>query len=42
MIGEPGEITKILQAKYEDALYGRAPEYTEWLDFVESSKPAQV
>jgi branched-chain amino acid aminotransferase len=42
LIGEPGEITKALQAKFEDALYGRAPEYTEWLDFVESSKPAQV
>jgi branched-chain amino acid aminotransferase len=42
LIGEPGEITKTLQAKYEDALYGRAPEYAEWLDFVGSSKPAQV
>jgi branched-chain amino acid aminotransferase len=34
-IGLPGEITKHLQAKFEDALHGRAPEYLEWLDFVE-------
>lgn len=40
LIGEPGPITRQLQAKFEDALYGRAPEYNEWLDFVES--PAQA
>ena len=34
-IGEPGEITRQLQAKFEDALCGRAEEYLEWLDFVE-------
>ncbi len=34
-IGAPGEITKVIQAKYEDALHGRAQEYLEWLDFVE-------
>jgi branched-chain amino acid aminotransferase len=33
--GEPGEITRHVQAKFEDALYGRAEEYLEWLDFVE-------
>ncbi len=33
--GEPGEITRHVQAKFEDALYGRAEEYHEWLDFVE-------
>ena len=38
--GEPGEITLHLQAKFMDALYGRADEYLEWLDFVE--QPAQV
>lgn len=31
-IGEPGEITRHVQAKFEDALYGRAEEYIEWLD----------
>lgn len=39
-IGEPGEITRQLQAKFEDALYGRAPEYQHWLDFVSADKPA--
>ncbi len=34
-IGRPGEITTAIQAKYEDALHGRAQEYSEWLDFVE-------
>ena len=34
-IGEPGEITRHVQAKFEDALYGRAEEYLEWLDPVE-------
>jgi branched-chain amino acid aminotransferase len=38
--GRPGEITAHVQAKFEDALYGRAEEYLEWLDFVEA--PAGV
>ncbi|MGB7684749.1 MAG: branched-chain amino acid transaminase [Solirubrobacterales bacterium] len=39
-IGEPGEITRHVQAKFQDALYGRAEEYLEWLDFV--AAPAEV
>ena len=39
-LGEPGEITRHVQAKYEDALHGRADEYLEWLDFVEGELPA--
>ena len=39
-IGEPGEITRVIQAKLEDALHGRAEEYLEWLDFVEVSTEA--
>jgi branched-chain amino acid aminotransferase len=39
-IGSPGEITRVIQAKYEDALHGRAPEYLEWLDVVE--QPSKV
>ncbi len=39
-IGDPGEITRHIQAKFQDALYGRAEEYLEWLDFVEA--PAGV
>jgi len=34
-LGEPGEITRVVQAKLDDALHGRAEEYLEWLDFVE-------
>ncbi|MDQ2701086.1 MAG: branched-chain-amino-acid transaminase, partial [Actinomycetota bacterium] len=31
-LGEPGEVTTGVQAKFDDAIYGRAPEYAEWLD----------
>ena len=34
-LGEPGEVTRVIQAKFEDALHGRAPEYSEWLDVIE-------
>ena len=34
-IGEPGEVTRVIQKKLDDALHGRAEEYLEWLDFVE-------
>ena len=37
---EPGEITRVIQAKFEDALHGRAQEYAEWLDLVE--QPSKV
>lgn len=39
-IGEPGPITRQLQAKFEDALHGRAAEYEHWLDYVTADKPA--
>jgi branched-chain amino acid aminotransferase len=40
-LGEPGEITRSLQERFEDALYGRAPEYGSWLDPVgEPTAPA--
>jgi branched-chain amino acid aminotransferase len=39
-LGPPGEITRVIQAKFEDALHGRAHEYVEWLDFVE--QPSKV
>jgi branched-chain amino acid aminotransferase len=39
-IGEPGELTRLIQAKFEDALHGRAQEYAEWLDLVE--QPSKV
>ena len=31
-LGEPGEITRVIQAKFDDALNGRLEEYREWLD----------
>jgi branched-chain amino acid aminotransferase len=40
VLGDPGEITKTIQAKFEDALHGRAPEYAEWLDVVR--QPSKV
>jgi branched-chain amino acid aminotransferase len=39
-LGEPGEITRVVQAKFDDALHGRAQEYLEWLDVVE--QPSKV
>ena len=39
-LGAPGEITKVVPAKFEDALHGRAEEYREWLDVV--SQPSKV
>ena len=45
-LGEPGEITRVIQAKFEDALHGRAEEYLEWLDLVEvpaeTDEPSKV
>ena len=39
-LGEPGEITRVVQARFEDALHGRAQEYLEWLDIVK--QPSKV
>ena len=39
-LGDPGEVTRVIQAKFEDALHGRAEEYREWLDLVE--QPSKV
>jgi branched-chain amino acid aminotransferase len=33
--GEPGPITRAIQAVFEDALHGRDPRYVEWLDVVQ-------
>jgi branched-chain amino acid aminotransferase len=32
--GLPGPITREIQAAFDDALYGRSPEYADWLDLV--------
>jgi len=39
-LGDPGEATRVIQARFEDALHGRAQEYLEWLDLVE--QPSKV
>ncbi len=39
-ITAPGEITSVIGAKFDDALHGRAPEYSEWLDPVD--EPSKV
>src|SRR4029077_2293869 len=45
-LGEPGEMTRVIQAKFQDALHGRAEEYREWLDFVQvpsrTDEPSKV
>jgi branched-chain amino acid aminotransferase len=41
-LGEPGEITRVIQAKFQDALHGRAEEYLEWLDFVEAPADERI
>lgn len=40
-IPAPGEITQAIQAKFEDALHGRAKEYREWLDPVNQASKVE-
>jgi branched-chain amino acid aminotransferase len=35
--GAPGEITRVLQAAFDDAIHGRSVRYREWLDVVAPS-----
>jgi branched-chain amino acid aminotransferase len=41
-LGGPGEVTRHVQGKFEDALNGRAEEYREWLDYVETPAPVDA
>jgi len=34
--GQPGEITRVLQKEFDDAIHGRTERYREWLDVVEA------
>ena len=36
--GEPGEITRVLQAAFDDAIHGRSERYREWLDVVHARR----
>jgi branched-chain amino acid aminotransferase len=38
--GRPGEITRVIQREFEDALHGRSERYAEWLDPVQAAAPA--
>jgi branched-chain amino acid aminotransferase len=38
--GEPGEITRVVQGAFDDALRGRSERYAEWLDVVPAPAPA--
>jgi branched-chain amino acid aminotransferase len=40
--GKPGEITRVLQAAFDDALNGRSERYAEWLDHVETRERASA
>ncbi|HZL54397.1 MAG TPA: branched-chain amino acid transaminase [Solirubrobacteraceae bacterium] len=40
--GQPGEVTRVLQRSFLDALYGRSERYLEWLDFVGPAVGGQV
>jgi len=35
--GEPGEITRVLQSAFDDAIHGRSERYREWLDVVDAA-----
>jgi branched-chain amino acid aminotransferase len=39
-LGDPGEITRALQARFFEAIKGERDEYLEWLDLVEMEAPA--
>jgi branched-chain amino acid aminotransferase len=34
-LGDPGPVTREIQAMFDDTLFGRAPQYAEWLDLVQ-------
>lgn len=40
--GKPGPVTKAVQSAFEDALYGRAPQYRDWLDPVPATAPVEA
>jgi branched-chain amino acid aminotransferase len=40
--GRPGPVTQAVQAAFEDALYGRAPQYRDWLDPVPATATVEA
>jgi hypothetical protein len=37
--GKPGEVTRLLQGAFDDAIHGRSEPYREWLDPVSAPAP---
>jgi branched-chain amino acid aminotransferase len=40
--GRPGEVTRVLQSAFEDAIHGRSERYREWLDVVRARDRVEV
>ncbi len=40
--GKPGEITRVLQQAFDDALHGHSERYLEWLDFLDVRERASA
>ncbi|MGA9285487.1 MAG: branched-chain amino acid transaminase [Solirubrobacteraceae bacterium] len=40
--GKPGEVTRLLQGAFDDAIHGRSEPYREWLDVVSPPAPASA
>jgi branched-chain amino acid aminotransferase len=38
--GEPGQVTRVLQGAFDDAIHGRSERYREWLDVVGTPAPS--
>ena len=38
--GNPGEVTRVLQTAFDDAIHGRTVRYREWLDVVKTVAPS--
>ena len=38
--GKPGEVTRVLQGAFDDAIHGRSERYREWLDVVQTQTAA--
>jgi branched-chain amino acid aminotransferase len=40
--GTPGEVTRLLQGAFDDAIHGRSERYREWLDPVDAGVSAPL
>jgi branched-chain amino acid aminotransferase len=42
VLGPPGEITQAIHGRFKEAIQGKRPEYSEWLDFVKLDVPEEL